>query len=86
MESLPRVTADEEWLRPIPGQPPSLIHLPPGCPFHPRCFLSQGRLPCREERPALRSIEIPQHLTACHFAEELEGARTHLVEPAAEAV
>jgi oligopeptide/dipeptide ABC transporter ATP-binding protein len=73
MESLPRVDVDEEWLRPIPGSPPSLINRPPGCPFHPRCFLSQGRVRCREEEPPLRAIEGSQHLTACHFAEELAG-------------
>src|SRR5213082_1120134 len=70
MDSLPRLTADKEWLRPIPGQPPSLINRPPGCTFHPRCFLSQGRLPCREEVPPLREIETPGHLSACHYAEE----------------
>ena len=37
-----------------PRPPPSLINRPPGCPFHPRCFLSQGRARCREEEPALR--------------------------------
>ena len=42
MNSLPKLTADEERLEPIPGAPPSLIDLPSGCPFHPRCFLSQG--------------------------------------------
>ena len=83
MESLPRVTADEDWLRPIPGQPPSLIHVPPGCPFHPRCFLSQGRVPCRTEVPPLRPVGERDHLSACHYAEELEGRRTHLVQPAA---
>ena len=73
MESLPKLNADDDWLRPIPGQPPSLISRPPGCPFHPRCFLSQGRLRCREEEPPLRPIGGSAHLTACHFAEELEG-------------
>jgi oligopeptide/dipeptide ABC transporter ATP-binding protein len=81
MDSLPKLTADEEWLRPIPGQPPSLISRPPGCPFHPRCFLSQGRARCREEEPPLRTIDESVHLTACHFAEELEGRTGHLVEP-----
>jgi len=84
MESLPRLTADEDWLRPIPGQPPSLINRPPGCPFHPRCFLSQGRVRCREEEPPLRPIQTGAggpHLSACHFAEELEGATSKLVEP-----
>jgi oligopeptide transport system ATP-binding protein len=81
MDSLPKLTAEEEWLRPIPGQPPSLISRPPGCPFHPRCFLSQGRARCREEEPLLRPIDESAHLTACHFAEELEGRAGHLVEP-----
>jgi oligopeptide/dipeptide ABC transporter ATP-binding protein len=81
MDSLPRLGADEDWLRPIPGQPPSLISRPPGCPFHPRCFLSQGRVRCREEEPLLRPITGTEHLTACHFAEELEGRTGHLAEP-----
>jgi len=80
MDSLPRLTVDEEWLKPIPGQPPSLINRPPGCPFHPRCFLSQGRVRCREEEPQLRPL-AQAHLTACHFAEELEGRVGHLAEP-----
>ena len=73
MDSLPSIAEDEGWLRPIPGQPPSLIHRPPGCPFHPRCFLSQGRSRCREEDPPLKPIGDQRHLTACHFAAELEG-------------
>jgi oligopeptide/dipeptide ABC transporter ATP-binding protein len=85
MDSLPRLTADEEWLRPIPGQPPSLINRPPGCPFHPRCFLSQGRARCREEEPPLRPVG-ENHLSACHFAEELEGRVGHLVAPVEPAV
>ncbi|HKF14977.1 MAG TPA: ABC transporter ATP-binding protein [Gaiellaceae bacterium] len=74
MESLPRLTGeDDEWLQPIPGSPPSLISVPPGCAFHPRCFLSQGRAKCRQEVPPLRQIGTGVHLSACHFAEELEG-------------
>jgi oligopeptide/dipeptide ABC transporter ATP-binding protein len=83
MDSLPRLTAEEEWLRPIPGQPPSLINRPPGCSFHPRCFLSQGRAPCREEVPPLRVIGDDEHSSACHFAEELAGRTSHFVEPSA---
>jgi oligopeptide/dipeptide ABC transporter ATP-binding protein len=81
MESLPKLNAEDDWLRPIPGQPPSLINRPPGCPFHPRCFLSQGRVRCREEEPPLRPIQGTGHLTACHFAEELEGYTGPLAEP-----
>ncbi len=72
MNSLPKVTEDEEHLDPIPGAPPSLIDLPPGCPFHPRCFLSQGREKCRTELPPLAPAG-DGHEAACHFSDELVG-------------
>jgi oligopeptide/dipeptide ABC transporter ATP-binding protein len=82
MDSLPKLTEDEEWLRPIPGQPPSLINRPAGCAFHPRCFLSQGRLRCREEVPPLRAVDAGEaHRSACHFAEELIGRHSKFAEP-----
>jgi oligopeptide/dipeptide ABC transporter ATP-binding protein len=75
MNSLARLDADQEWLEPIPGQPPSMIAPPSGCAFHPRCSFSQGRLPCRTDVPALRQIgEGAAHHSRCHFAEELEAA------------
>jgi len=84
MDSLPKLTEDEEWLRPILGQPPSLINRPPGCAFHPRCFLSQGRLRCREEVPALRTADGGEdHISACHFAEELIGRHSKFAQPVA---
>ena len=73
MQSLPRLAARNEWLRPITGQPPSLLNMPPGCAFHPRCFLSQGRVRCRTDVPELRPIDESTHLTRCHYAEELQG-------------
>ncbi|HEY5693240.1 MAG TPA: ABC transporter ATP-binding protein [Gaiellaceae bacterium] len=70
LASLPRLDTDaSEPLRPIPGSPPQVIDLPPGCPFTPRCPLARAQ--CREEEPELRPIG-EGHLTACHFAEELE--------------
>ena len=76
MDSLPKLTEDEEWLRPIPGSPPSLIDVPPGCPFHPRCFLSGGRERCHTELPALVAIDGTPHAAACHFSEELVGYKS----------
>ncbi|MGH2751786.1 MAG: ABC transporter ATP-binding protein [Actinomycetota bacterium] len=73
MNSLPRLEVDERWLKPIPGQPPSMINVPPGCPFHPRCELSQGREVCRTDFPALDPIDSSRHLAACHFRHELKG-------------
>jgi len=75
MNSLARVDADQERLEPIPGQPPSLITLPPGCAFHPRCAHSQGRARCRTDVPELRQVGEGVHLTACHFSEELASAQ-----------
>jgi oligopeptide transport system ATP-binding protein len=82
MDSLPKLTEDEEWLRPIPGAPPSLINRPSGCAFHPRCFLSQGRLRCRDEVPALHTAEGSGHRAACHFSEELVGRASKFAESA----
>jgi len=42
-------------------------------------------LRCREEEPQLKPIDESTHLTACHFAEELEGRRSKLVEEKAAA-
>jgi len=73
MNSLARLEGDQERLEPIPGQPPSMISPPPGCAFHPRCTLSQGRARCRTEIPALR--DFGDHVAACHFSEEISAQR-----------
>jgi oligopeptide transport system ATP-binding protein len=49
----------------LAGEIPSPIDPPPGCPFHPRCPLTEAR--CRSEPPALREV-APGHWAACHFA------------------
>ena len=49
----------------LPGDVPSPIHPPPGCPFHPRCPIAEAR--CQVEIPALREISAV-HLAACHLA------------------
>ena len=82
MNSLARLEGEQEWLEPIPGQPPSLITPPPGCSFHPRCMQSQGRTRCRTEVPELRQIGGgATHSSACHFAEELVAVEVHLGAP-----
>jgi peptide/nickel transport system ATP-binding protein len=76
LRSLPRLDADRhsERLLPIPGVPPSLIHLPPGCHFYPRCRFRQSR--CETEYPQLREV-TPNHWSACHFAETLKEHDDH---------
>ena len=69
LDSMPRLdVARIERLRPIPGTPPSLINVPAGCPFHPRCAYPAevGGDRCRTEVPALLEIG-PGHRTACHL-------------------
>jgi peptide/nickel transport system ATP-binding protein len=66
--SMPRLDRGrEQRLSPIPGTPPSLINLPAGCAFSPRCayaHLNGGR--SETEVPSLREAP-PGHLTACHL-------------------
>ena len=81
MNSLPKLTEDEEWLEPITGAPPSLINLPSGCPFHPRCFMARER--CRQELPPLTPVDGGAgHASACLFSEELIGRRSKFSEEA----
>jgi peptide/nickel transport system ATP-binding protein len=64
LESMPSVEGKVAHLRAIDGSPPSVIHLPPGCPFHPRC--PHRFDPCDKIRPPLEPIE-GGHLDACHL-------------------
>ncbi|HEV2768194.1 MAG TPA: ABC transporter ATP-binding protein [Acidimicrobiales bacterium] len=74
MASLPRLDTDLRQLEPIPGQPPTLLRVPPGCPFHPRCRLRNGRHRCVEEVPPLVDVEgSGRHTSACHFWPEMPG-------------
>jgi oligopeptide/dipeptide ABC transporter ATP-binding protein len=73
--SLPRLddARRSERLVPITGAPPSLLDLPPGCPFAPRCPLRQDR--CDTVEPDLLPTTTPDHLAACHFSADLDGRR-----------
>ncbi|HEY7264893.1 MAG TPA: ABC transporter ATP-binding protein [Trebonia sp.] len=67
--SMPRLdVARVDRLRPIRGTPPSLINVPSGCPFHPRCAYPEqvGGDRCRTEVPLLRETG-PAHRVACHL-------------------
>ncbi|MEY2453430.1 MAG: glutathione transport system ATP-binding protein [Acidimicrobiaceae bacterium] len=72
LASLPRldVGSEGEPLFRIKGQPPSLIHVPSGCPFHPRCEHANVPGPCDTERPEFRMVgSASTHFAACHYAE-----------------
>ncbi len=68
MESLPRLDLKGAELNTIKGLPPSLLNIPPGCPFHPRCLMAEDL--CRTDVPAGHRLGLGR-TSACHFAEEL---------------
>jgi peptide/nickel transport system ATP-binding protein len=67
--SLPRLNATGARLDQIPGQPPSLLNPPSGCPFHPRCEFVMNV--CRTELPGLDLSTVGEdHRFRCHLDEE----------------
>jgi oligopeptide/dipeptide ABC transporter ATP-binding protein len=86
LESIPRSSAASERLKPITGQPPSLIRLPPGCAFHPRCAYVMDK--CLTQQPNLHAVgDAGEHRSACWLpasaiglTEEAEALRVRAVE------
>ena len=83
LRSLPAYGDDRSRLLPISGQPPSLITLPSGCKFHPRCPYAFDR--CFREEPPLTPVgESPEHKSSCwlsHDLAEREQIRRRAVAP-----
>jgi len=63
LKALPGSIKPGEPLSQIPGMMPTLMDLPPGCAFHPRCTLSVPR--CQAEIPELYDAGEPEHRAAC---------------------
>ena len=61
---VPRLSTERRQAPLLRGEPPDPIAPPPGCAFHPRCPLGEGR--CKDERPALREV-APGRLVRCHL-------------------
>ena len=87
LESIPHSSATAgARLKPITGQPPSLINLPSGCAFHPRCAYVMDR--CLDEQPNLTPVgDAGEHRSACFLpaaaiglTEQVEQLRRHTVE------
>ncbi|MCT2592573.1 ABC transporter ATP-binding protein [Streptomyces sp. N2-109] len=70
--SMPRIDRERtERLNPVKGSPPSLINIPDGCAFNPRCpyaDIPKGDI-TRTERPELREVQSG-HYSACHLPRE----------------
>ena len=71
LRSVPDPTSEQGKLFQIPGLPPDVAHLPPGCPFAPRCELAQDV--CRREFPPFVELTADHH-SLCHFAKEVYGS------------
>jgi peptide/nickel transport system ATP-binding protein len=66
LSSIPRLDEEKkERLNPIKGLPPSLIQVPPGCAFHPRCPYRFD--PCDKDVPELLPVD-GHHAAACHLS------------------
>jgi len=68
LRSVPDPLAEQGSLYQIPGQPPDLARLPPGCPFAPRCERAEDI--CRNEFPPFVQL-TREHYSLCHFADEV---------------
>jgi len=63
LRSVPRLDQGRKArLEPIEGFPPDMVHIPPGCAFHPRCPFRTER--CQVEGPPLVAVG-PEHMVAC---------------------
>jgi oligopeptide/dipeptide ABC transporter ATP-binding protein len=72
LESIPSSKASGDRLKPIPGQPPSLINLPSGCKFHPRCGYVFDK--CLTDEPVLHPVaEHGAHTSACWLPASAAG-------------
>lgn len=74
LNSVPTLTGDaSEDLKPIPGNPPSLLNVPSGCAFHPRCQYNMGPgSVCETAVPPMAAITgSPGHVGACHLPESV---------------
>ncbi len=85
LRSLPAYGGERERLNPISGQPPSLINLPSGCKFHPRCPYVMDK--CIAEEPDLAPVAGRfSHRSACslpHAQSERQAARERVLGEAA---
>lgn len=73
LRSVPDPTAEHGKLYQIPGLPPDVAHLKPGCPFADRCERAEDI--CRREFPPFVEL-TPDHHSLCHFANEVYAEST----------
>ena len=72
LKSIPRVDQKGQALATIPGTPPNLARIPPGCAFHPRCHRAQAI--CATEAPDFAQVALGRR-SRCHFWPEVLDAQ-----------
>lgn len=73
LKSVPRISANNERLKAIPGQPPSLIHLPQGCAFSARCeYRNSSPVDCAVTPVSLHT-DSAGHSSRCHIPIEVRN-------------
>lgn len=70
LESFPDLNAPTSVLASIPGSPPRLTEIPPGCRFAPRCHIRLEK--CDSESPPLLEV-AKNHFAACHLRTGVEA-------------
>lgn len=74
LKSVPRISAKNERLKAIPGQPPSLIHLPQGCDFSARCeYRNLSPVDCAVVPVSLHT-DSAGHSSRCHIPIEVRNS------------
>jgi len=76
LDSIPDLEGEKEALHPIPGNPPSLLNPPSGCPFRPRCVHAQQE--CADSVPTLDQL-TESHTSRCHRVNDLYPSREVMV-------
>jgi peptide/nickel transport system ATP-binding protein len=72
INAVPPVAGDLFEISSIPGAPPSLLNLPSGCSFHPRCAYARER--CTSDTPPLYAFSAGR-VSACHYWPEVQLER-----------
>jgi oligopeptide/dipeptide ABC transporter ATP-binding protein len=68
LKSVPNINMDEEELYKMGGEPPSLLHPPSGCRFHPRCPFAMDI--CKEKEPEIKTISENQAVSCWLYPKE----------------
>jgi len=80
LSSFPALHGPRQAMEGIPGSPPDLRNMPPGCPFHPRCGYAFDR--CRTDPPPLLDLDAGTRAAACWLQDGRVDVPAELARPA----